>query len=81
MRMRIEEDPRQRPVLHTKSRILSLAAAPALKRPELPAAREALFSAGRTFNQLNPLDAATRSFMEPRFGHDFSGVRVHTMRG
>jgi len=25
-----------------------------------------------------PLDAATRSFFEPRFGHDFSGVRVHT---
>ena len=25
-----------------------------------------------------PLDAATRSFMEPRFRHDFSGVRVHT---
>lgn len=25
-----------------------------------------------------PLDAATRSFMEPRFGHDFSKVRVHT---
>jgi hypothetical protein len=24
------------------------------------------------------LDAATRAFMEPRFGHDFSGVRVHT---
>jgi hypothetical protein len=24
-----------------------------------------------------PLDATTRSFMEPRFGHDFSGVRVH----
>src|SRR3954468_1152216 len=24
-----------------------------------------------------PLDAATRAFMEPRFGHDFSGVRVH----
>ena len=24
-----------------------------------------------------PLDAATRSFMEPRFGHDFSRVRVH----
>lgn len=24
------------------------------------------------------LDAATRSFMEPRFGHDFSQVRVHT---
>lgn len=26
----------------------------------------------------HPLDAAARAFMEPRFGHDFSGVRVHT---
>jgi lipoprotein-anchoring transpeptidase ErfK/SrfK len=25
-----------------------------------------------------PLDTATRTFMEPRFGHDFSRVRVHT---
>jgi hypothetical protein len=25
-----------------------------------------------------PLDAATRSFFEPRFGHDFSQVRIHT---
>jgi hypothetical protein len=25
-----------------------------------------------------PLDSATRAAMEPRFGHDFSGVRVHT---
>jgi len=25
-----------------------------------------------------PLDAGTRAFMEPRFGQDFSGVRVHT---
>jgi uncharacterized protein DUF4157 len=25
-----------------------------------------------------PLDAQTRAFMEPRFGHDFSKVRVHT---
>jgi hypothetical protein len=25
-----------------------------------------------------PLDARTRAFMEPRFGHDFSRVRVHT---
>ena len=25
-----------------------------------------------------PLDPATRAFMEPRFGHDFSEVRVHT---
>jgi hypothetical protein len=25
-----------------------------------------------------PLDPATRAFMEPRFGHDFSSVRVHS---
>jgi hypothetical protein len=25
-----------------------------------------------------PLDASTRAFMEPRFGHDFSRVRVHS---
>ncbi len=25
-----------------------------------------------------PIDPATRAFMEPRFGHDFSRVRVHT---
>jgi hypothetical protein len=25
-----------------------------------------------------PLDTSTRGFMEPRFGHDFSHVRVHT---
>src|SRR5262249_51739086 len=25
-----------------------------------------------------PLDASTRAFIEPRFGHDFSQVRVHT---
>jgi hypothetical protein len=27
-----------------------------------------------------PLDSAARAFMEPRFGHDFSRVRVHTGR-
>ena len=35
-------------------------------------AAEVLRSPGR------PLDPATRAFMEPRFGHDFSRVRVHT---
>lgn len=40
---------------------------------EAPASvRETLRSSGR------PLDPATRAFMEPRFGADFSGVRVHT---
>lgn len=36
-----------------------------------PIVHEVLRSPGQ------PLDAATRSFMEPRFGHDFSRVRVH----
>ncbi len=37
-----------------------------------PIVQEVLRSPGQ------PLDAATRAFMEPRFGHDFSQVRVHT---
>jgi hypothetical protein len=36
-----------------------------------PIVYEALRSPGQ------PLDAETRAFFEPRFGHDFSGVRVH----
>jgi Domain of unknown function (DUF4157) len=37
-----------------------------------PIVRDILRSTGQ------PLDDATRAFMEPRFGHDFSKVRVHT---
>lgn len=37
-----------------------------------PSAREVLRSAGQ------PLEPDTRAFMEPRFGRDFSRVRVHT---
>lgn len=37
-----------------------------------PIVHEVLRSPGQ------PLDAETRAFMEPRFGHDFSRVRVHT---
>ena len=37
-----------------------------------PIVHEVLRSSGQ------PLDAATRSLMESRFGHDFSGVRVHS---
>jgi hypothetical protein len=36
-----------------------------------PIVHEVLRSPGQ------PLDPATRAFMEPRFGHDFGGVRVH----
>src|SRR5574341_383988 len=37
-----------------------------------PIVHEVLRSPGQ------PLDATTRAFMEPRFGHDFSQVRIHT---
>lgn len=37
-----------------------------------PIVYEVLRSSGQ------PLDAAMRAYMEPRFGHDFSGVRMHT---
>ena len=37
-----------------------------------PVVHEVLGSAGQ------PLDATTRALFEPRFGHDFSQVRVHT---
>src|SRR5258708_28179998 len=41
--------------------------------PQAPSlVREVVDSPGR------PLDSATRSYMEPRFGRDFSQVRVHT---
>ncbi len=36
-----------------------------------PAVHQVLSSPGR------PLDAATRAYMEPRFGHDFSQIRIH----
>ncbi|HEY8694028.1 MAG TPA: DUF4157 domain-containing protein, partial [Chloroflexota bacterium] len=40
--------------------------------PTVPAiVRDVLRSRGQ------PLDAATRALFEPRFGHDFSGVRIH----
>lgn len=40
--------------------------------PAPPVVHEVLSSPGR------PLDHATRGFMEPRLGSDFSGVRIHT---
>ena len=39
--------------------------------PKVAAAQDAILAHGE------PLDAASRALMEPRFGHDFSRVRVH----
>jgi hypothetical protein len=51
---------------------VSLGSAGGIEAP--PIVHEVLRSPGQ------PLDKATRDFMEPRFGQDFSGVRVHTDR-
>ena len=55
---------------------LSLQPSPSQPAAPLPAVPsivdEVLSSSGQ------PLDARTRAFMEPRFGHDFSNIRVHT---
>jgi outer membrane protein OmpA-like peptidoglycan-associated protein len=40
--------------------------------PVPPIVHEVLHSPGQ------PLDTATRAFMEPRFGYDFSRIRIHT---
>src|SRR6476646_10723982 len=50
---------------HTQPGELSRTMAP-------PVVHETLAGTGQ------PLDPATRGFFEPRFGHDFSKVRVHT---
>ena len=51
----------------------SSAAGPSDEPNEVPPiVNEVLRSPGQ------PLDGETRAFMEPRFGHDFSNVRVHT---
>jgi hypothetical protein len=57
-----------------KNRVGLQRRAASVGRPETvpPIVHEVLHSPGR------PLDPATRAFMEPRFGHDFSQVRIHT---
>jgi hypothetical protein len=44
---------------------------------ELPGDVSELVDPALANSQGRPLDAATRAYMEPRFGHDFSRVRVH----
>ncbi len=57
----------------TNKRILQRAAVnPTPVHHVPPLVHDVLRSSGQ------PLDATTRAFMEPRFGHDFSEVRVHT---
>jgi len=52
--------------------LLRHSAGPAGQSAIPPVVHQVVGSSGR------PLSAGARDFMEPRFGHDFSGVRVHT---
>jgi hypothetical protein len=66
------EESEERKKLKAKAGLLQRRAADGDRPPAVPAGvQEALRSPGK------PLDARTRAFMEPRFGHDFSNVRVH----
>jgi hypothetical protein len=55
-----------------KKPLLQRAAVSSAPETVPPIVHEVLRSPGQ------PLDSATRAFMEPRFGHDFSHVRVHS---
>jgi hypothetical protein len=45
--------------------------------PVLPEKAGMAFVQGALASPSRPLDEDARSFMEPRFGHDFSQVRIH----
>ncbi len=57
---------------HARVQLKATGAATSETAEAPPIVHEVLRSSGQ------PLDRATREYMEPRFGHDFSGVRVHT---
>ncbi len=70
-----ECEPRRGKKLQRRSENLDLSSkshSPSSVREAPPIVDEVLRSPGQ------PLDQKTRAFMEPRFGHDFGNVRVHT---
>ena len=74
MRIRREEEKETMPT-SIQSNMLqrsSLASQQNVDEEIPPIVQEVLSSGGQ------PLDAETRAFMEPHFGHDFSQVRVYT---
>jgi hypothetical protein len=67
-----EPNPNQPSLEHKQLQTKRVGASELAQGTVPPLVREVLRSPGQ------PLDIATRAFMEPRFGHDFSHVRVHT---
>jgi hypothetical protein len=76
------DDPLEQEANRAADRVMDTVA-PALARPAprqvaAPAPARVSGAAGEAFRTPGrPLDNATRGFFESRFGHDFSGVRVH----
>src|SRR3954469_21109906 len=69
-------DPLEREADRTAERVLRM---PQAGLPRDPPPRPGAGSAERVVQAPGqPLDPATRAFMEPRFGRDFSNVRVHS---
>jgi len=64
------ESPVQKQVETSKTQRIGLSDSERIAVP--PIVHEVLRSSGQ------PLDSATRAFMEPRFGHNFAKVRIHT---
>jgi hypothetical protein len=67
-----DDDEEEEELLQTKPLAQRQGTGQTLAGVALPIVHEVLSSPGQ------PLDSATRGFMGPRFGHDFSQVRVHT---
>ncbi|MGB6686561.1 MAG: DUF4157 domain-containing protein [Terracidiphilus sp.] len=86
------DDPLEGEADRTAAQVMSLGAAgkagmreslPRLRRATLGSAAHSVASAPPAVHRVlgssgQPLDAETRAFMEPRFGRDFSQVRLHT---
>jgi Domain of unknown function (DUF4157) len=82
----LEEEIQTKPMSASIQREISAEEEEVQTKPSIQRATDSSFEAGGNIeNRLNsskgggsPLPDEVRSFMEPRFGADFSGVRVHT---
>jgi uncharacterized protein DUF4157 len=85
MKLRVSQpgDPLEREADQVADEVMRMPAAPvASSSASVGDASHASASESSTADAVpsggQPLDAPTRAFMEPRFGHDFGQVRVHT---
>jgi len=67
----VGEEKEEEETLHAKPLVEEITPQKAESSEVPPVVHEVLHSSGQ------PLDPETRSFLDPRFGHDFSQVRVH----